>query len=204
DIALALLDKGAKIDCRWMGRTPLIQATRYGYSEVVSRLLCLGADVNAQIYLDEIEREFLSEAALGYTALHYAALDGKDDLVDILLKHGAKTANTPPAWTPMNVAAKAGHFGVVTKLLAAGAEADASSLHLAAKYGHASVLRELLAAGASPDVCGKDLQGEGLYWSPLLSATAENHALAVRVLLEAGADVNFKWNGKINALKMAK
>ncbi|HYL93196.1 MAG TPA: ankyrin repeat domain-containing protein [Alphaproteobacteria bacterium] len=61
-----------------------------------------------------------------------------------------------------------------------------TALHLAAYFGQTATLRELVAAGADLNLYSHN----GLHASPLQSAAAARQLESVRILLEAGADVN--------------
>lgn len=90
------------------------------------------------------------------TALHVAAASGRDAAVRAIAS--APGANVDAVdtrgWTPLHVAANAGHRGVVVFLLLKGANAQLktvregdSPLHVAAANNHAGVVEDLLALG---------------------------------------------------------
>ena len=90
-----------------------------------------------------------------WTPLHWAAVNGHEAAVRLLLAAGAGVyARTDTQWTPLHWAALNGHEAAVQALLAAGADANARTdtqatpLHLAAQNGHEAAARALLAAGA--------------------------------------------------------
>lgn len=61
----------------------------------------------------------------GYTALHYAAYQGNDAIVELLLREGADVnALTEEGATAVFLAAQQGHAGVLRLLIAAGARVD--------------------------------------------------------------------------------
>lgn len=120
--------------------------------------------------------------------------------VKALLAHGADpTLRDKLEQTPLHLAAKKGHAGTVTLLLRQPGvgvddtckdpqnEVDGgyTALHGAADFGHLEVARELLRCGAQVDA--KIDQSE---WTPLGCAAAEGYEAVVRLLLEAGAEVN--------------
>ncbi len=115
-----------------------------------------GGDINAQFRFEE------------WTPLQLACAEGDDTAVDVLLKAGADPnsylgGRTRAAHSPLHIAARYGHDGVVRRLIDAGArvsEADAHGFtpaHLAAASGHARVVEALLAGGA--DVAAKSNNG---------------------------------------------
>lgn len=85
------------------------------------------------------------------SALHLAVAHGRDDIVDLLLAHGANVmAKSDGAWTPLHNACQQGAVKIVRILLAAGAEINArlltgmTPLHVAAQEGHLKVVNCLL------------------------------------------------------------
>jgi len=159
--------------------TPLLDAARTFHHETALALIESGADVTAA------END-------GTTALHWAAYAGDESLVDGLLAAGADpNAINRYCLTPLQAAAEGGFAGPVASLLAAGADPNAvlpegeTILMTAAHSGDPVVLEALLAAGA--DIEARDhFYGE----TALIFATIENHARAVELLVEHGADVN--------------
>lgn len=62
----------------------------------------------------------------GLTALHQCCIDGTQEMVSLLLKHGANVNITDrDLWTPLHAAATCGHFKIVTILIKAGANLTA-------------------------------------------------------------------------------
>ncbi|XP_059609731.1 ankyrin repeat and sterile alpha motif domain-containing protein 1B-like [Phlebotomus argentipes] len=96
----------------------------------------------------------------GYSALHYASLNGHTDVVRVLLIGDANpNIQDNRGSGPLHLAAWAGHHGIVKLLLGHNARpADAnllttdldSPLHCAAQHGHTGALTTLLAYGADP------------------------------------------------------
>jgi ankyrin repeat protein len=157
-------------------------AAMQGDIEIVRTLLRDGADVNAA-------------QGDGMTALHWAAMNGDVDLMEVLLYAGATLEPTTRlgGYTPLHLASREGRAATVTALLEAGADESrytdtgVSSLHLAAEAGDSEAVAALLERGA--DVDARD---GGAERTPLMFAAAFNRLEALRVLLDAGADVSLE------------
>ncbi|MDB5920264.1 MAG: hypothetical protein JWR40_4498 [Massilia sp.] len=91
------------------GNTALMMASFKHNVPAVKALLAKGAIVNRP----------------GYTALHFAAAAGDDEITRILLDHAAYIdAEAPAKYTPLMMAAREGHESTVGVLLEAGADAS--------------------------------------------------------------------------------
>ena len=131
----------------------------------------------------------------GMTALHWAADRGDVAMTALLLRSGVKLTGTTRngGYTPLHVAARAGHGAVVQALLGAGADVGtltatgATAMHLAASAGDAVSVKALLAKKADPNA-RESAWGQ----TPLMFAAAENRAEAARALLAGGADASIK------------
>ncbi|MFD7628520.1 ankyrin repeat domain-containing protein [Streptomyces sp. NPDC059851] len=125
-----------------------------------------------------------------------AAGNGDVSVVAQLLGEGAEVdAPSSDGRTALDLAAHAGHTGVLRVLLAAGADpqqdageyGESTPLNLAAMHGHTAVVRTLLEAGATTGAQGR------LRHTPLVlaaTATAQGHPQTVDLLLHHGADIN--------------
>jgi ankyrin repeat protein len=90
------------------GNTALMMASYKHNVGAVRALLAKGAIVNRP----------------GYTALHFAAAAGDDEITRLLLEHHAYIdAEAPARYTPLMMAAREGHESTVRLLLEAGADA---------------------------------------------------------------------------------
>jgi ankyrin repeat protein len=133
----------------------------------------------------------------GSTALHWAAEHDDLDMVDQLIRAGARvTARTREGVTPLQLAASNGSAAMIDRLLKAGADANAplsaagdTALMMASRTGKTDAMRVLVEAGANVNT--KETWGGT---SALMWAVSEGHADAARVLVGAGADVNARSN----------
>ena len=159
--------------------TRLIEAVKAGNGAAVATLLQKKVDVN-------------TTEADGTTALHWAVRNDDAALVDRLIRLGAsaKAANRFGV-TPISLACENGSAPVVQRLLKAGVDANTAGplgetpLHLCARTGKPEAVRALLAGGARVDTI-ENWRGQ----TPLMWAAAEGHVDTMKVLVEAGADVN--------------
>lgn len=130
----------------------------------------------------------------GMTALHWAVRGDDLELVTQLLRAGAnvKAANRY-GLQPITLAATNGNAPIMTALLDAGADPNATTdagepvVMTAARTGKVDPLKLLLQRGARAGATERWFGESAIMW-----AAAENHAAAVRLLAEAGADVNLR------------
>jgi ankyrin repeat protein len=131
----------------------------------------------------------------GTTALHWAARSGDATMLELLIRAGADVnATTRYGVTPLTLAVRAGRDGNVLALLAAGAKvavADAglpegqTLLMHAARTGNIASMKALLAAGSDPNAKETRTETTAVAW-----AAVANRGEAVKLLAEAGADLN--------------
>jgi ankyrin repeat protein len=121
----------------------LIEAAQENNLPEASRLLSVGADVNAEGERDR-------------TPLHWASLKGHVQVVVVLLEHGADIeAKNDLDWTPLHYACFYGHVTVGNELLSRGANIEAKTmtgdtpLHWASHRDHLPVVKALRAVGAN-------------------------------------------------------
>ena len=127
-----------------------------------------------------------------------ASLEGFEIEIFKLVSRSA-TAEQWAEWlrVPLEHAAAQGNHGLVDKLLGAGGNGRAgwkgcggrSLLYAAALGGSEDVLSSLLQAGAKPEV--NVLVPASTGRSPLYQAVSSGHEAAARLLVMAGADINF-------------
>ena len=154
----------AKAENRY-GVTPIALACENGSAPVVERLLKAGVSAN-------------TTGPLGETALHLCARTGKPDAVRVLLTNGARV-DTIENWrgqTPLMWAAAEGNVDAMKMLIEAGADVNARSTIIAWDRQRTEEPRD------------KWLPPGGL--TPLLFAARDGKVASVKVLLDAGADIN--------------
>jgi len=159
---------------------PVADAAMGGDVEQVRILLRRGGDVNAA-------------QGDGMTALHWAARNGHDELVQVLIYAGANLAAVTRlgGYTPLHMAAGGGRAVAVETLLAAGADRQARTtsggatpLHLAAASGSGAAVDALLEQGAEVDA-RETRWGQ----TPLMFASSRGRLQVAMELIAAGADM---------------
>ncbi|EPS39981.1 hypothetical protein H072_6288 [Dactylellina haptotyla CBS 200.50] len=181
-----LLKNGAQINGKGRdGSTILHISTKRGDDDIVRLLLQHGAAVDAQTDRHE-------------TALHLAAHHRRTGVARLLIQHGADvhqvTYNTK---TALWIAAESGAEDVASALLQAGADPNAATsvaetvLFVAAAKGREKIVKMLLENGAKESIGLRSLTRLN---TPLFAAieNANDHSAVVKLLLDAGADVNVK------------
>lgn len=198
DIARYLISKGADVNARGKGLTPLLAACAGGVNfgppgdkpKTIRILLENGADVNVQ---DE------SWLKSGRTPLMYAVLRGDAELVQALLDKGARLdLKNKDGDTALSLAGKEG-LEYITQLLEnpagrnakANADPERTPLLKAVRKGRLDKVKALIDRGA--DVNLRTPSGS----TPLMYAADRGKPDIVRFLLKRGADVNAK-NGTNN------
>ena len=222
----ALIDLGADVNTRHGDGSPLLMtlvAVRHQRTDVIELILLQNVDVDATSLVDgatamlhaaqngssTIIRMLAAKGAKidpresdGKTPLWVAARVGHESALRTLARLGADVdAETYFGVTAMGVAADRGHLNIVSALAELGADLSAgrafAPLHRSAHHGNVAMIRLLISLGA--DVNGKTSEGS----TPIWFATEANQPEAVRVLAEAGADVNVTHNG-LTALAYAR
>ncbi|OGE49580.1 hypothetical protein PENARI_c020G07591 [Penicillium arizonense] len=163
--------------------TGLHLASFFGIGEAIKTMLQQRVEINAE------DQE-------GRTPLSWAAENGRELVVKLLLDRGARleTKDNVFCQTPLSLAAQNGHNLVVKLLLDKGACLETKDnfgqtpLSLAAGNGHDLVVKLLLDKGAcleTKDNCGQ---------TPLSLAAGNGHDLVVKLLLDKGACLETKDN----------
>lgn len=220
NVVLALLQADADVNSQnKFGSTPLHLAVSNGHAEIVRTLLDAGSSVmlkneagKTALHLAEhleILRQLIAVAgvdlntSMEWTALHFAARQGRLDLVNCLLEAGADAAaKTVEGFTPLRLAAYNGYLDIVQRLLEVNPAMSAdtwgeNALHDAAARGHLAVVKLLLASGA--DTESRDNEK----CTPLHYASQDGHLEVVDALLDAGADPNGESTTNITSLHLA-
>jgi ankyrin repeat protein len=124
-------------------------------------------------------------------ALHCAAFNGHEAVVELLLAKGAEVEiKDTQSYYPLHLSVSRGHVSITEKLIAAGANLEVitsqngTPLHIAAASNHANALAVLIKEGANLEA--KDVNG----LTPLAAAASLGNLDVVRLLIEKGADVN--------------
>ena len=169
---------------RQMSRLLILQAAEQGNASVVAALLDKGH------HIDTADED-------GVNALHSAAANGNDSVVCLLLSRGASLeARTIYGWTALMLASYYGHLMVCCILLQhksdiyAQNELGHTALDCAARSGHSQIINWLIEADTQQQVLGETAK---LFLnSPLMNAAQHGHESALKLLLEKGADVNYR------------
>jgi ankyrin len=168
-----------------VGSTPVVDAVKSGDKAAVIALIERRADVNAP-------------EADGTTALHWAVHQNDLDLTERLIRAGAKVnVKNDYGATPMSEAAVTGNADMIDKLLKAGADVESpnidgqTTLMVVARTSRVDAAQALLRRGAKVDAVEQWRGQTALMW-----AAAESQPAMVKLLVEAGADVNAR--SKVN------
>ncbi|PQE22096.1 Ankyrin repeat-containing domain protein [Rutstroemia sp. NJR-2017a BVV2] len=203
------------------GWGPLHYAAQHGFTQVVTKLLEGGVEVNEEtddgntplhIAIRKGDSEIVTKLLIagadvekqsqdGHTPLHIAAY-AHPDIVDKLLEAGAKVnIQDKEGKTPLYHAAYGGYLWTVTKLVEKKADVQIpcvdgwSPLHAAADNGQVS---EFLLQN-SADVNAVDKRG----WTPLMRAAYWKGVDAVKVLLKYQANLDLQTDDGKTALHVA-
>jgi len=193
------------------GYAPLHIAVLHNREEAIKSLVKLGADINGKNndketplwtavtesrnpriieLLLELGAKIHARTDLG-TVLDWAAFEGDLEMVRLLLSKGANpiVGRGSTRSAPIQRCANNGNVEILELLLNSGADVNAANagshaLTTAAVFGHDKFVKVLLQAGADanlPDESGT---------TPLMSGVAGRKIEIVRMLVEAGANLN--------------
>ena len=188
-----LIDSGADINPQIItGETPLQRAEQRGHSAIAEILRKHGGkagEVTLQLAIlkgqKDVAKSLITGGAdvnakglLGRTPLDWAIIGGKNELADLLRKHGGKTGKELKGGEPVVEAAKPEP---------PTAKAPDISIHDAAEEGNVEAVKQHLAAGTDVNLGGGA--------TPLHPATYSGHKEIVELLIANGANVNTKAKG---------
>ena len=182
-----------------LGRTALMFAASYGYTEIVEMLARAAADLDAK----PTDKD-------GMPALIAAASRGHAATVAALLRLGARADAVVDAtgFTGlMHASGVGGGLGVMRALLDGGADINAgvpvgTPLAIASQAGRADAVKLLLERGADVNRPFRFNRLEGI--TPLMIAASEGHVDVVQLLIAHGADLNARNSLGSSALVLAK
>jgi len=209
-----LIDNGARLDVTDRRGRSLATVAMYNEDrEIVELLLAVGADVTIQLaaFVGDMEKikNLIDEGVdinlqneIGYTPLHYAAMAGNTQVVELLITEGARIdINSSEdfkrkVYSPLHLAVNYGRTEVVRLLISKSADVeikdagDCTPLHQAAYMGHKDIVEILLAADAQVDAQNRENH------TSLYSAARAGQPDIVELLLNNGADINVGYVGQ--------
>ncbi|VAI04012.1 unnamed protein product [Triticum turgidum subsp. durum] len=195
DGELHLVKKAARVVGRGAEGSRLAEkmgAVRDGYGMGLLHTAALGGSLPVCRYLvEDIRLDVDDVGPMGETPLTVAIGCQNVDLVRYFLDQGAATMKLNDSGsTPLHLAAAAGSCEIVELLLSSGAYVDAlhlggTALHSAARDGRDDIVKVLLDHHADHKIT---LGGTG--YTALAIATVVHSLKCVKLLLEAGADVD--------------
>ncbi|MPC70191.1 Inversin [Portunus trituberculatus] len=173
-IAAHLMKRVAQVDAvDSYGATPLHYAAKHNHADIVE-LLVRWPRVKDIPTLD------------GHTSLMWAAAQGADSALTVMVRHGVLlTQADPRGCTALHIAAEAGHVSTVRVLLRLQAPPDACAndgrtpVHYAARAGHTQIVKVLAKAGASLE--HRDKEGQ----CALHHAVLGGHLFLAQILIRA-------------------
>ena len=171
-----LLPKGARVDAREQGFTPLLVAAQRGHTEVCKLLLETGKANVKETTPD------------GFTPLLSAAQKGHTEVCELLLGNGSDLEESSPVtqMTALHYAAGNGHESLLQMLLSHKPDLnirnrfESTPLLLASQGGHLGCVKKLLQAGADPLLPDED------GFLPIHDAAYQNHDEVVLILIKEG------------------
>ena len=165
--------------------TALINACRYGHTEIVRLLLSAGADINMPNWY-------------GNTPFMYGCWSGETKIVKLLIEHGVNIDTDiflelcSDGTTELMEDGSKEHIDMVKLLLEYITDVnikdncECTALTLACKYGNVNIVKPLLEHGADPDI--KDNDGN----TALMYLAREGDLNSMKLLAKAGADLNIR------------
>lgn len=239
DVVALLLDHGAFIDQQTpiLGHTALLDAVVYKHEAAVRLLLERGARTSIRNHWGETALDLARRDGLHVIARLIEAKDEADassihaeplvpaikagDLGEVqrLVAAGADVNTRLPMvgspdddYTPLAVAAREGHAGIVRALLEAGAEPrcviglfGGTALHEACYFGHTEAVSVMTEMHGRADVRPSELDAQGVLngMTPLHDAVWHGHESAARVLVEAGHPLHLRTHAGLTPRELA-
>ena len=202
EIVKILVAAGADVNAEgYFDRTPLSLAAEEGATEIMQILLGSGPDADTSEGGED--KEAASMPSIGSEALYTAIEKGDHEMVRLLVEAGAdvNAAEGFGGNTPLHEAVEQGDAEIVKILVAAGADVNAEGyfdrtpLSLAAEEGATEIMQILLGSGPDADTpaSGEDKEAAStpsIGSEALYTAIEKGDVAMVRLLVEAGADVN--------------
>ncbi len=202
EIVKILVAAGADVEAKgYFDRTPLTLATEEGATEIMQILLGSGPDADTPASGED--KEATSTPSIGSEALYTAIEKGDVEMVRLLVEAGAdvNAAEGFGGNTPLHEAVEKGDVEIVKILVAAGADVEAKGyfdrtpLTLATEEGATEIMQILLGSGPDADTSasGEDKEAAStpsIGSEALYTAIEKGDVAMVRLLVEAGADVN--------------
>ncbi len=208
DLVQVLVQAGADVNIKPQGKlaeedflagqTPLYGAAKRGHIAICEYLIQNGADVNAV-------------AMTGITPLYRATEEGHYEVVELLIRHGADVNRSPKGQvardlqienqTPLLVACLNNYEDIARNLIESGAivnltsERGLSPFLAVCQNNNVGLARLLIRHGARYDAETKN-EYDGKINGLILAAESGSFDI-VRLLVEAGLDVNYKVEGKV-------
>jgi ankyrin repeat protein len=150
-----------------------------------------GHEQEVRFLLGTRKQEINTADDTGTKPLIWSSWNGYDNIVQILLEHGADiNAQGGDYGNALQAASTEGHDKIVQKLLERGADVNAqggeygNALRAASSEGHDKIVQTLLKYGADINAQG------GPYGNALQAASSGGFDELVQILLDHGADVN--------------
>lgn len=183
EIAVLLIDSGAKVDAREYFNeklTPLFEATqKYRKQGIAEVLINHGANVN-------------QETPDGITPLMRAAAEGNQEVAKLLIDRGADVNHKDKdSLTALELAFQSKNNAIVQLLIDKGAALTGesytgnSNLHYAVEHNDIEMLKKLLAKSADID----PVNVGGI--TPLMQATRDKNKEIIELLINHGANIDY-------------